>query len=220
MRNTSLLVGFLALSLLGVGPPPPPAAPIRTVVDTYFGTVVPDPYRWMENLDDPVTKEWMKAQNQYARAVFASLPGRAAYLREIVDMDVAPTRVGTVQLAGSLIFFRRLAPGEQTIKLLVLDPHTGTSRVIFDPNEAHAANVNANLNMYAPDWQGARVALSVASGGSENATLRVVDVAGAHALVDQVNRARFAIPAWLPDSSGFFYTRLPKLASAELTRSK
>ena len=214
MRDPRLLIGLLVFSLLGAGPTPPPAAPVRTVIDMYFGTAVHDPYRWMENLKDPATQDWMKAQNQYARAVLASLPGRAAYLKEIAATSAVPTRVGTVQIAGSRVFFRRLAPGDQTIKLVVYDPRTRTSRVIFDPNETSAANVNANLNMYTPDSRGARVALSVASGGSEDATLRVVDVATGHALPDQLDRARFAIPAWLPDSSGFFYTRLPKLATA------
>lgn len=217
MRDLRLLIGLLVFSLLGAGPTPPPAAPVRTVIDMYFGTAVHDPYRWMENLKDPATQDWMKAQNQYARAVLASLPGRDAYLKEIVATSAVPTRVGTVQIAGSRVFFRRLAPGDETIKLVVYDPRTRASRVIFDPNETSAANVNANLNMYTPDWRGARVALSVASGGSEDATLRAVDVATGHELPDQLDRARFAIPAWLPDNSGFFYTRLPKLATATLT---
>jgi prolyl oligopeptidase len=31
----------------------PPVAPVRTVTDTYFGTTVADPYRYMENMKDP-----------------------------------------------------------------------------------------------------------------------------------------------------------------------
>jgi prolyl oligopeptidase len=192
-------------------------APVRPVVDTYFGTAITDPYRWMENLEDPETKAWMKAENDYTRAVLASLPGRTAYLKEIVAMDAAPTRIGTVQLAAPRIFFRQLAAGEQTIRLLVHDPRTQASRVIFDPNPTNDPNVNANLNMYTPDWNGARVAVLIASSGSENATLRVIDGTTGHTLVDEIDRARFAIPAWLPDGSGFFYTRLPKLGTAELT---
>lgn len=216
MRGPRLLVGLLAFSFLGAGPTPPPTAPVRPVTDTYFGTAIHDPYRWMENLADPATQEWMKAQNQYARALLASLPGRAAYLKEIVATSVVPTRVGTVQIAGSRVFFRRLAPRDETIKLVVYEPRTRASRVIFDPDEMHSANINANLNMYAPDWHGARVALSVASGGSEDATLRVVDVATGRVLPVQLDRARFAIPAWLPDGSGFLYTQLPKATKATL----
>jgi hypothetical protein len=39
----------------------PPVAPVRPVIDDYFGTKVTDPYRYMENLSDPEVKAWMEA---------------------------------------------------------------------------------------------------------------------------------------------------------------
>ena len=40
----------------------PPAAPVRPVTHDYYGTKVMDPYRYMENLQDPEVQAWMKAQ--------------------------------------------------------------------------------------------------------------------------------------------------------------
>ncbi len=47
----------------------PPVAPVRPVVEDYFGTKVTDLYRYMENLKDPEVMAWMKAQNDYTRGV-------------------------------------------------------------------------------------------------------------------------------------------------------
>jgi Prolyl oligopeptidase, N-terminal beta-propeller domain len=54
----------------------PPVAPVKPVTTNYYGTKVVDPYRYMENLKDPKVKAWMKAQNDYTRAVLARIPGR------------------------------------------------------------------------------------------------------------------------------------------------
>jgi hypothetical protein len=57
-------------------PSSPPVAPVKPVTDDYYGTKVVDPYRYMENLKDPEVQTWMKAQNDYTRAVLESIPGR------------------------------------------------------------------------------------------------------------------------------------------------
>ena len=58
----------------------PPSTPKREVADTYFGTVIADPYRWMEPPvpDNPEFKKWLEAQNAHTRQVLDSLPHREA----------------------------------------------------------------------------------------------------------------------------------------------
>src|SRR3954447_3468907 len=103
-----LLAGLTALSCAAapVVPTPPPAeptpAPTRApamnypptrrvdVKDTIHGVEVPDPYRWLEDEKSPEVQEWMKAQDDYARAPRAGLPGRdalAARLKELLYLD-------------------------------------------------------------------------------------------------------------------------------------
>ena len=56
----------------------PPDAVVKIVRDAYHGVEVEDPYRWLEDWNDPAVKAWSDAQNAYARAVLDRLPGVAA----------------------------------------------------------------------------------------------------------------------------------------------
>ncbi|MBV9733522.1 MAG: S9 family peptidase, partial [Verrucomicrobia bacterium] len=53
-----------------------PVAPVRPVTDNYFGTVVTDNYRWMEDLKSPEVQKWMKGQAAYTKDYLGKLPER------------------------------------------------------------------------------------------------------------------------------------------------
>src|SRR6478609_5932508 len=60
------------------------------VKDTLHGTVVNDPYRWLEDAKAPSVQEWMKAEDTAARAELAKLPERdaiAARLKQLFYID-------------------------------------------------------------------------------------------------------------------------------------
>ena len=67
------------------------------------------------------------------------------------------------------------------------------------------------LDWWTPSWDGRFVAYGVSEGGSEDSTLRVLDVATGRDLgpTEEIRHTRYASAAWLPDSSGFFYPRYP-----------
>jgi prolyl oligopeptidase len=83
----------------------------------------------------------------------------------------------------------------------LLDP------VSFDQNQSHAA-----INYFAPSPEGRYVAVGVSLGGSEDATLHIIDTAAAKLLPDAITRTQYAGPSWTPDSKALYYARLQKLA--------
>jgi len=91
-------------------PPSPPVAPVRPVTDEYFGTKVVDPYRYMENLQDPDVQAWFKAQDDYTRAVLMRIPGRQQLLERIKQLDQsAPFQVSDVQrYQGERYYYRKI----------------------------------------------------------------------------------------------------------------
>jgi prolyl oligopeptidase len=203
-------------------PPPPPAAPIRNVVDTYHATKVDDPYRYMEDLKSPEVQAWIKAQADYADATLKRIPGREALLARIQQLDgAAPFRAGEIKRleSGGLLFTKRM-PGERVAKLYLRDAGSEGSdaeRILLDPDRlAEGENRAASLMFFVPSPDGKLIAYGVALAGSEQTTLRVLDVATGKDVpglsIDRLEDA-YNLPSWLPDNSGFTYVRrrdLPK----------
>jgi prolyl oligopeptidase len=190
---------------------PPPAKTVDIVTD-YFGTKVPDPYRWMESgTDDPQLLEVLKAQNAYTRSVLSSLKGRDAMLARIEQLDNAVPTVRSWQRGGSYLFYLETAPGAKTASLLVRDAD-GKSRTLLDPVSMEQGDSHAAIDYYTPSWDGRYVIAGVSLGGSENSTIHVIETATGRLLPDAITRTQYAGPSWQTDSRSFYYARLQKLA--------
>ena len=186
----------------------PPVAPVRTVTDTYWGQKVGDPYQWMEDEKSPDFQSWMKAQNGHARKVLARLPGRDALKERIATLSNAGTVVYQVMTAGPSYFYLKLAPGDDNPKLYVRDGLKGAERLLVDPDKLGTPGVHYSINYFVPSPDGALLAYGTSAGGSENATLGLIDVANAKPLAEQISRVRFGVTAWAPDGKSFYYSRL------------
>ncbi len=115
----------------------PPVAPVRPVTTDYFGITVADPYRYMENLEDPAVAAWFKDQNAYTRAALGKIPGHDALLKRIKELDESrPARVGGVNLLpGGRYFYRKTMPNEIVARLYVRDGLAGQERLLLDPEK-------------------------------------------------------------------------------------
>ena len=133
---TALLLCLTAAPLrLAQAQSAPPLTPKREVADTYFGTVITDPYRWMEPPVDrnPEFMEWLRRQNAYTREVLDSLPQRPRLLARLLELADITTSVSVVIPADRRWFYLKLAPGEQVPKLYVRDLGAKSDRLLLDP---------------------------------------------------------------------------------------
>ncbi len=199
----------LALTVAGITVPPPP--PPQAVTDTHWGVSVEDPYRFLEDTADPRVQQWMRGQAEATAAILERLPGRAALLARIEQIDAAAggavTRVS--RTASDRWFFLRRLPQDNQFKLVWRDGANGADTVLVDPEAlSRAAGKSLAIMDYAPSPDGRRVAYSLQVGGSEIGTLHVVDVDSGRDVVPPIDRIRYASPSWLDDGSGLFYSRL------------
>jgi prolyl oligopeptidase len=190
-----------------------PQTPVRAVIDDYFGTKVADPYRWLENTSDPEVVAWMKAQNDYTRAVLARIPGRDDLLTRIKALDNAGNVVSALQVWGGHYFYYKTEPGSDNRKLFVRDTLSAPERLLVDPEKMTTADgKHYSIDYFQPSLDGVYVAYGISLGGSEESVLHVLQSATGKVLPDSIDRAEFASPSWLPDGKSFFYTRAQKLA--------
>lgn len=87
-----------------------------------------------------------------------------------------------------------------------LDEPTGA--VVLDP-AALTGDVTATIDWYEPSPDGAVVAFGLSTGGSEQSTLRLLDVATGELLADEIPDTRACSLAWERDGGAFVYTRYP-----------
>jgi prolyl oligopeptidase len=199
----------------------PPPTPVRVVTDTLFDTTVTDPYRWLENLQDTAVVQWLHAQNDYTRRLLDAIPGRAALAARVHTLSNAGSSVGGVQFGGARIFYLKRLPGEDVQKLYVRDSLGAPERLLVDPERLRQPGGPPwALNYFTPSWDGRYVAYGASPGGSENAILRVLDLATGRTLPDSIDRAVFGGVAWRPDDRSFFYNRLQRLAAGAPAAAK
>ena len=208
--SVALLLAVTAGAGLAQGAPPP-AAPVRNVTDTFYGTTVDDPYRYFENKSDPEVVKWMKAHNDFARAQLARIPGRNALLEKIIKFDSSVSdRVAQVnRIPGELYFSERRSATDNQFKLYLRQGLAGQDKLLVDPEliEKKTGKPHA-VNWYAPSPDGRLVAYGLSGQGSEAAVLHILDTRTGKAVGRPIDRADFGGVDWSPDGKSLVFNRL------------
>jgi prolyl oligopeptidase len=217
---SSALAVAAGLSLVACATAPPSAGlsyPVtRQVdhVDTYFGTAVRDPYRWLEDDNSAETKAWVQAQNAVTDQVLAAMPQRLP-TRGLYTALFNYEKVGLPSREGGRYFWSRNNGLQQQAVIYTATSLTATPTVALDPNTLSKDGTVA-LTGLVPSKDGKLLAYGIAGAGSDWQRWRVRDLATGQDLVDQVEWVKFSRAAWTPDSKGFFYARFdePKAGTA------
>jgi prolyl oligopeptidase len=175
--------------------------------EVLHGEWVPDPYRWLENGDSEETTAWTAAQNALTESYLSRIPSRPR-IRERLEALLSIGSLSAPAPARGHYFYQYRDGRQNQPILYVRDAVAGPDRVLVDPNRLNAAGTTA-LDWYHPSEDGRLLAYGLSEDGSEESVLHVLDVATGAPLADRIPRTRSADLAWLPDGSGFYYTRYP-----------
>jgi len=177
--------------------------------------MISDPYRRMEQ-DTPALRDWVRGQHEHTVAQLSSVPARAGIHRRLSDLLCTSTS-GNIVKAGRRYFFRRRSEDEELPALYCRDTLHSTPRRLLDPNEFSPDGTITLADTY-PTYDGSLLAYRLSVSGSSCMSLYVMAVDSREVLTDvipgDVNPVAHAWHtrnrvAWLPDNSGFFYTRCP-----------
>ena len=186
-------------------------ARVENVIDQYFGVKVNDPYRYMENLNDPEVKKWIKDQADITENTLSKLPARQELLSRLQQLDAGkPFSVRRInRLADGTILYKKRYTGENLYKLYLRNK-AGKEKLLIDPAMVSTKEgEHYSLMKYNASLKSGYIVYGLAKNGSEETIYHIKDIASGKNLPETIDRIETAYnrPHWLPDGSGFFYSR-------------
>jgi prolyl oligopeptidase len=193
-----------------------PHPPKGDVKDNYFGTVVADPYRWMENDTSAAVRKWIEEENKITFDYLDKIPFRDK-IKERLEKLYDYQRFSAPFKGGDRYFFFKNDGLQNQSILYIQNDLKSTPQLFLDPNK-FSEDGTVSLTTYAFSKDGRYFAYGIASGGSDWNEFHIMDVQTRKNLSDELKWIKFSGIAWYKD--GFFYSRYPMPAkSKELTSS-
>lgn len=168
-----------------------------------------DEYGWLEE-DSERTNAWCAEQQARTQSYLQECPARPAIRARLKELLELPAISTPAPRKDRVFYFRR--EGRQNHAILYMRKGGGPETVVLDPNAWSEKGLDS-LDWYYPNRDGTRIAYGRSHGGDELSTLRVLEVDSGEHLPDEIPYTRACSVSWLPDGSGFYYTRYPDPAT-------
>ena len=175
------------------------------VVDDYHGTLVPDPYRWLENEKDPEVAAWVEAQNKVTFGYLEKIPYRAKIKERLTTLYNYP-KYSAPSRRGDYFFFTKndgLQNQSVWYRQKGLD---GAAEVLLDPNKL-SKDGTTRLGQFSLSKDGKYLGYGVSQGGSDWTKVYVMDVGSKEVHSDLLDWVKVSGISWQGD--GFYYSRYP-----------
>jgi prolyl oligopeptidase len=170
-------------------------------VDEYFGTMVADPYRWLEDDNSDKTAEWVKAQNEVTEAYLAAIPYRDQLRERLTKIWNYPKYGVPYKDSKYYLFYKNDGLQNQSV-LYIMDGIDAEPRVLLDPN---TMSEDGTVALAGTDISkdGKYLAYKIARAGSDWNEIFVMDLESGETLDDHIEWVKFSGISWKDD--GFYY---------------
>jgi len=192
----------------GGGRLPYPAAMRVGTVDTYHGTKVPDPYRWLEDTDSPGAQTFIAAQNALSQQRLEAIPARPQIKQRLTELWNYERFTVPIKRGERYFYMRNDGLQDQSVVYVASSMDDPAPRVLIDPNGL-SSDSSVAIAELVPSPDGRLLAYSL-SDGSDWRVWRVRDVASGADLPDTLRYLKFRDVAWTRDSRTLYYARYPQ----------
>lgn len=175
-------------------------------VENYHGTLVADPYRWLEDSESSESQAWIREQNERTRE-FLDGPLREEIRERLTQLWDYP-KYELPKEAGGRLFFQ-MNDGLQNQAVLYCQDPGKDPFLVLDPNLLSADGTVA-LTRFEPSPDGKLLAYALSASGSDWQEIRIRNVDTGQDYPETVHWCRFTSLPWTPDGKGFFYSRFPE----------
>ena len=194
----------------GITLPPPPAVDAIPVSDDYFGTRIPDSYRWLEDARSPETRAFIDAQNAYTARYLKQARIRSQVADDLDELENVSEWRFPIERAGSYFFRKRLA-GEQQFSIFVRRGWTGPGGTAKDERLIDPAQMgrdpNTSVRLEDVSRDGTLLAYAVQQGGADETSIHVFNVKTGKTMEDELPTARYFGVNFAPDGASIYYAR-------------
>ncbi|WP_435135921.1 prolyl oligopeptidase family serine peptidase [Formosa sp. A9] len=183
-------------------------------VDTYFGTQVKDPYRWLEDDRSPQTEAWVKTQNKLTNQYLEKIPYRNQ-LKEALTSLWNYEKIGAPFKEGKYTYFSK-NDGLQNQNVIYRTPEGSDSEELFlDPN-TFSKDGTISLGGLSFSKDGSMLAYSISEGGSDWRKVIVLNAETKEITEDTLVDIKFSGMSW-KGNEGFYYSSYDKPKGSELS---
>ena len=186
-------------------------------VEDLHGVPVPDPYRWMEDLESAELRQWIEAQNELTFGLLESSPLREEIRERMTALWNFEKYSPPTKKAGRYFFFYNDGLQNQDVLYWMADLD-GDARVVIDPNTLSEDGTVA-LSGASVSRDGRYLAYGLADAGSDWQAWHVRRVDDGVDTDDLVEWVKFAWASWDAESEGFFYSRYDAPEGAALKQA-
>lgn len=174
--------------------------------DTYFGTEVADPYRWMEQDTAIAVKEWVGEQNKVTFGYLSQIPFREKVKDRLTKLMNYPKYGAPFRAGKNWFFYKNDGLQNQSVLYIQRGSLEAKPELFLDPNKL-SADGTTSLSGTAFDKEGKYFAYSISKAGSDWREIYVMDVKSKKLLSDKIEWAKFTGITWY--GNGFYYSRYP-----------
>ncbi len=185
----------------------PETKKVDSVADVYFGEIVTDPYRWLEDDMSDETADWVKSQNEVTYGYLNNIPFKdkvKSRLEELWNYEkvYAPSKHGEYYyfykndgLQNQNVFYRKQS-------------EDGEAEVFIDPNKfAEDGTVSMAGNSFSKD--GSLFGMLISEGGSDWRKAVVLNTETKEIVGDTLVDLKFTGIIW-KGNEGFYYSSYDK----------
>src|ERR1700733_2489892 len=159
-----LFCGFAHAQQMNTQKLPSPVTKKVDTVNTYFGTAVPDPYRWLEDDRAADTKAWVQAENKVTQDYLSQIPYRDALHKRLEQLWNYEKYSAPFKEGKYTYFYKN--DGLQSQSVLWRQEGDGTPEIFLDPNKF---STDGTTSLQGIDFtkDGSMSAYQLSEGGSD-----------------------------------------------------
>lgn len=203
MNKFSILTTILCISVAASAQIKYPETKKTEQVDTYFGTKVSDPYRWLEDDRSDETGAWVKAENEITQNYLNQVPYRGEIKNRLSELWNYPK--SSVPFKGGNNYFVHLNDGLQNQYVLnIIRDMKGKPEPFLDPNKM-SDDGTVNLGSVSVSNDGKNLAYEISRAGSDWSEIYVMNVENGKQWHDKLQWVKFSGISWR--GKGFYYSR-------------